>query len=61
MKKFIKNYATPLILLLSILFGGLVGIIMGPDARVLEPLGQIFLNLIFTLIVPLVFLVLHHP
>ena len=55
MKKFIKNYATPLILLLSILFGGLVGIIMGPDARVLEPLGQIFLNLIFTLIVPLVF------
>src|SRR5690606_39165399 len=55
MKKFIKNYATPLILLLSIIFGGLVGIIMGPDERVLEPLGQIFLNLIFTLIVPLVF------
>lgn len=55
MKNFIKSYATPLILLLSILIGGIVGVIMGPDARMFEPLGQIFLNLIFTLIVPLVF------
>lgn len=55
MKKFIKSYATPLILLLSILIGGIVGVIMGPDAKIFEPLGQIFLNLIFTLIVPLVF------
>lgn len=55
MRKFIKSYATPLVLLLSILVGGIVGVIMGPDARIFEPLGQIFLNLIFTLIVPLVF------
>lgn len=55
MKKFIKSYGTPLILLLSILMGGIVGVIMGPKAKVLEPLGQIFLNLIFTIIVPLVF------
>lgn len=55
MKKFIKSYATPLILVLSILLGGIVGVIMGPDAKMFEPLGQIFLNLIFTLIVPLVF------
>lgn len=55
MKSFIKSYATPLILLLSVLIGGIVGVIMGPKAKVLEPLGQIFLNLIFTLIVPLVF------
>lgn len=55
MKNFIKSYATPLILLLSILIGGIVGVIMGPKAKVLEPLGQIFLNLIFTIIVPLVF------
>ncbi len=55
MKKFIKSYATPLILLFSILLGGIVGVIMGPDAKMFEPLGQIFLNLIFTLIVPLVF------
>jgi len=37
------------------LIGGIIGVIMGPKASVLEPLGQIFLNLIFTLIVPLVF------
>ncbi|HHT87982.1 MAG TPA: dicarboxylate/amino acid:cation symporter [Clostridiales bacterium] len=55
MKKFIRSYATPLILLLSVILGGSVGVIMGPEAKMLEPLGQIFLNLIFTLIVPLVF------
>lgn len=55
MKNFIKSYATPLILLFSILVGGIIGVIMGPKAKVLEPLGQIFLNLIFTIIVPLVF------
>lgn len=55
MKNFVKSYATPLILLVCILLGGIVGVIMGPDAQIFEPLGQIFLNLIFTLIVPLVF------
>lgn len=55
MKNFIKSYATPFILLLCILVGGIVGVIMGPDASIFEPMGQIFLNLIFTLIVPLVF------
>lgn len=55
MTKFLKNYKTPVILLLSILVGGILGAILGPKASVLEPFGQIFLNLIFTLIVPLVF------
>ena len=55
MKNLIKNYSSSLILLLSILIGGIIGAVMGPEASVLEPLGQIFLNLIFTLIVPLVF------
>lgn len=56
MKNFVKNYAMPAALLLSVVVGGVIGIIMGPGASALEPLGQIFLNLIFTLIVPLVFL-----
>lgn len=55
MKNLIKNYRMSFILLLSILLGGGLGVILGPDAKVLEPLGQIFLNLMFTLIVPLVF------
>ncbi|MBZ9621893.1 MULTISPECIES: dicarboxylate/amino acid:cation symporter [unclassified Clostridium] len=55
MKNFLNNYKMSLVLLLSILLGGIIGIILGPKATVLEPFGQIFLNLMFTIIVPLVF------
>ncbi len=55
MKSFIKNYQMSLLLLLAVLVGGGLGIVMGPEAKVLEPFGQIYLNLMFTLIVPLVF------
>ncbi len=55
MKNFIKNYQMSLLLLLSVVVGGILGMVMGPEAKVLEPLGQIYLNLMFTLIVPLVF------
>lgn len=55
MKNFLKNYKTPLVLLLSILLGGIIGLVLGPKATILEPFGQIFLNLMFTIIVPLVF------
>ncbi|EQB89474.1 hypothetical protein M918_02890 [Clostridium sp. BL8] len=55
MSKLLKNYKTSIVLLLSILFGGIIGIVFGPKATILEPFGQIFLNLMFTIIVPLVF------
>ena len=55
MGKLFKNYKMSIILILSVIIGGIVGVIMGPEAKVLEPFGQIYLNLIFTLIVPLVF------
>lgn len=55
MKKFFNNYKMSLILLGSIIIGGIAGLILGPKAEVLEPFGQIFLNLMFTIIVPLVF------
>lgn len=50
-----KSYRFPIILLISIVVGSLIGIIWGKDAMVLQPLGQIFLNLMFTIVVPLVF------
>lgn len=53
--KSIRSYFFPLILLFSILLGGLVGYFFGKDALCLKPLGDIFLNLIFTVIVPLIF------
>ena len=55
MKNFLKNYKMSLVLLLSIVLGGIIGIVLGPKATVLEPFGQIFINLMFTIIVPLVF------
>ena len=50
-----RNYRFPLILLASIILGSVIGIIWGEQAMVLQPLGQIFLNLMFTVVVPLVF------
>ena len=50
-----KSYRFSLILLLSIALGSVIGLVFKEDAKVLTPLGQIFLNLMFTVVVPLVF------
>lgn len=54
-QKLIRSYFFPIILISSILLGGLAGYLFGHDAQRLKPLGDIFLNLIFTAIVPLIF------
>jgi Na+/H+-dicarboxylate symporter len=43
------------ILWCSILLGALAGYALGPQAVYLKPLGDIFINLLFTFVVPLVF------
>lgn len=53
---FLKNFGGPLLLLGGVLLGAVAGLIFGPDAAVVKPLGDLFLNLMFVLIVPLVFL-----
>lgn len=45
----------PLILLGGIIIGSIIGIIFGERAMALKPLGDIFLNLMFTIVVPMVF------
>lgn len=55
MKSFLENYKSTLILLGSIILGGIVGVIMGPSATVFQPIGELFLNLLFMILVPLVF------
>lgn len=52
----LKNYAFTLCLLCGILIGGICGIVFGESTVVVKPIGDIFLNLMFVLIVPLVFL-----
>lgn len=58
MKKVFKNYKSTIILILSIVIGGIVGGIFGKKTKVLSPFGDIFLNLLFVVIVPLIFLTL---
>nr|WP_048601799.1 dicarboxylate/amino acid:cation symporter [Rubeoparvulum massiliense] len=50
-----RSYRFPLILLAAIVIGSVVGMVMGQDADILKPLGDLFLNLMFTIVVPLVF------
>ncbi|MBI2786197.1 MAG: dicarboxylate/amino acid:cation symporter [Legionella longbeachae] len=50
-----RSYFLPLILLFSIVLGGLTGYFFGDASPYLKPFGEIFLNLIFTAIVPLIF------
>lgn len=55
MWKFVKKYWFPISILLSIILGSLWGSYLGERASVLKPIGDIFLNLMFTIVVPLVF------
>ncbi|MDL2307629.1 dicarboxylate/amino acid:cation symporter [Desulfovibrio sp. OttesenSCG-928-C06] len=50
-----KHYRFPLILLISIILGSAIGLIFGKQAMALQPLGDIFINLMFMVVVPLVF------
>jgi Na+/H+-dicarboxylate symporter len=52
---FLKSYGFSILLIISIILGAFIGIVLKKDAALLKPLGDIFLNLLFTLIVPLVF------
>lgn len=56
MKKFLKNYKTMIILILAMVIGAIAGLIFGKDAAVVKPLGDLFLNLMFVIITPLIFL-----
>lgn len=56
MKKILKNYKSTIILIGGIILGTIVGLIFKEKATILSPLGDIFINLMFVVIVPLVFL-----
>ena len=55
MKKILKNYKSTIILISAIIVGVIVGLIFKSDAGVLKPFGDIFLNLLLMVIVPLIF------
>lgn len=51
----LKSHGFSLLLILAIIAGAGIGILYKGDAALLRPLGDVFLNLLFTVIVPLVF------
>ena len=66
MKQFFKNYGFIITMLIGIVAGCIVGAIfpvvkdaagevVNPGATVLEPLGTVFINLMFCIVVPMVF------
>ena len=57
---FLKNYASSLLLLLGLVVGGVLGVALGGNARILRAPGMLFLNLVFVLVVPLVFFSVAH-
>lgn len=52
---FLTSYGFSIILIFSLFIGAFLGIVFKQNAAALKPLGDIFLNLLFTTIVPLVF------
>jgi Na+/H+-dicarboxylate symporter len=50
-----KNYKGMIWLIVGIIVGSIVGGILGKDAEVLKPLGDMFLNLLFVAVIPVVF------
>lgn len=55
MKNILKNYLFPIIILIFVLIGCLIGIYLPSLVPYIKPLGDIYLNLMFTIVVPLVF------
>ena len=54
-KKQASAYREPLILIAFVILGAIIGMVMGEKASFLYPIGQIWLNLLFVLLVPLLF------
>ncbi len=54
-KKLWESYRFPLILLGGIIAGAILGAVLGEKAKVLAPVGDIFINLLFMVVVPMVF------
>lgn len=54
--KLIKNYKESLILLISIIIGGILGLIFKENIKILTPFGDLFLNMLLITVIPLIFL-----
>lgn len=58
MKKIFKNYKSTIIMFISVIVGTIIGVVFKQKATILKPFGTLFINLLLTIIVPLIFLTL---
>lgn len=56
MKKIWKGYKGTILLLIGLIVGGILGLIFKEKVSVVKPFGDLFMNLMFVSIVPLIFL-----
>ena len=54
-RNFLKSYGQSLLLLSGVIIGAVCGVVAGPAASIVKPVGELFLNLVIVLVVPLVF------
>jgi len=55
MNTFLHSYKGIILLLTGIIVGSIAGLVFGKDVETIKPIGDIFLNLLFTAVIPLVF------
>ena len=55
MKNWTHNYSGIFWLLGGVIIGSVIGIVFGKPAEIIKPVGDIFLNLLFVAVIPLVF------
>ena len=56
MKNIFKNYKQTILLIISMIIGTIIGLIFKDKATILQPLGDVFINLLYVIIIPLIFL-----
>jgi Na+/H+-dicarboxylate symporter len=54
-RSLLRSYRFPLAILTGVVIGAIIGLVLGERASVLKPFGTLFINMMFTLVVPLVF------
>ncbi|MDN6123386.1 MAG: dicarboxylate/amino acid:cation symporter [Brevibacterium sp.] len=55
LRSILASYRFPLFILTGVVIGAIIGLIFGERAAVIKPFGTRFINMMFTLVVPLVF------
>ena len=55
MLKFWKNYRMTILLFCGLIIGGIAGLFWGSKVNVIKPFGDLFLNLMYMILIPLVF------